>query len=438
MRIKISKKRESVFSWVTVITMSFAFVCVTFTKQLPIADNIVKADTQLSGRPVQVLAGHLSTDPVAGRKDYVYIVKKDDNSFQIAAYTPDDQLLFATPPDFTNPPQELVDVTDLDGDGNCEIIAVTLRGGYALHILNGDGTYRQPKFIFTGTIARTTVRTYDVLPFTGQRRIAVAATDISPAKVYFFNSNGSLIRSQDVPQSAQGEVLGAPGLMAGNINNSGGNEIVIVAKQRILAFNQDGLKLYYCQFVDNTPGASFTNVTAPDFIAGANQNFEGRRYGLYKLMDMDGDGDLELVVAGDAQGVLLQGGVFEVYNLPATGPLPRDYLGYSKRVWLPRANRRYTQIESVDNYYPPPPYLELPVEYKVTTGFNSVRDINADNIPEIVVTEYPDGNPAQPFVRIVNIMSNTFTAPLINGICLGVSPQNPADLLIYNPNGRTY
>src|SRR5262245_5695164 len=90
---------------------------------------LVNADIAFSQRPTQVKSGHLIGDPVPGRKDYVFRTKSTTQGLpnSLAAYTPEGQLLFSITPDGGF--NELIDVVDLDGDGNCEIIGIS-RGDF--------------------------------------------------------------------------------------------------------------------------------------------------------------------------------------------------------------------------------------------------------------------------------------------------------------------
>src|SRR5215467_8059642 len=86
------------------------------------APRVVRADTQLSQRPRGVRAGHLVSDPVPGRVDYIFREKNSGGPSTITAYAPGGTFLCSIPPDPSQPIQDLIDVVDLEGDGNAEII----------------------------------------------------------------------------------------------------------------------------------------------------------------------------------------------------------------------------------------------------------------------------------------------------------------------------
>ena len=211
--------------------------------------------------------------------------------------------------------------------------------------------------------------------------------------------------------------------MVGNINNLGGNEILVIGKCRLLAFNQNGQKLYYKQFVD--PNGSFTSYNPGiDKPPGSNLSWNGRRYGLYQLSDIDGNGDLELIMAADANNLNndIAGAVYEAYNVSASVQLD-GYIGRMWRTWI------------MNSSVAAPITINNPQAYYVGVPLLGITDVNADGIIEIVLTERnASGNPV---VRVINARTGAATGPLFNGMCLDVQhldkSQSLPDLIVYDP-----
>jgi hypothetical protein len=382
-----------------------------------------RADIQLGQRVDGIRSAHLVSDPVAGRRDYILRVKPIgapiSQGSTIVAYSPGGTQLLSIPPDPTQPIQDLIDVKDLDGDGNEEIIG-TFRGGTNLSpklwIYNGDGTLRASfSFPLNTAIGAGGVKIYDVLPQNGQKRIVVVPETRTytgaTINVYFFNSSGQVIASPAVSRTSGGNLLDDAGVVVGDINGSGGSEIFVVVKARILAFNQNGSKLYYRE-LSSSPW------------------MEGRRYGLYKLGNTNFDSDLELIIAADRVGGL--GAVYESYDVPAVALSGPDSLTISP-IWNISIHHSAPAFKPTNNN---------PFNYPIGVVFNGITDINADGVDEIVVTD-TDPNTGRPYVRIINTLSGTVTAPLINGICIGVARLDTTytlqHLIIYdtatvNPN----
>jgi hypothetical protein len=394
------------------------------------------ADTQLAQRPRDVRIGHLGSDPVAGRNDFIFREKVGATPSTITAYAPGGTLLFSIPPDPTQPIQELVDVVDMDNDGSAEIIGINGGDGASvapvLYIYDGYGNQRTRFTFFSGMLLSSQmIKIYNLWPNTTLKRLVVAPSATGPSFtgfanntfVYFFDSNGAILATPGVPQGPPGEFLGFPGVVVGDIDSSGGYDIFIVAKSRLLAFNQNGQKLYYKQFVD--PGGSFTSYnTALDKPSGSSMIWSGRRYGMYQLIDVNGDGDQELVVAADKNLIVnnIPGAVYEAYNVTATAQ-PDGYIGKMWQTWIMNSSMDATITNN------------NPQGYQVGVSFDGIADVNGDGVPDIVLTERnASGNPV---VRVINARTGAATGALINGICLDVRPfdstQGNPDLMVYDP-----
>ncbi|HEY0765475.1 MAG TPA: hypothetical protein VGD61_24065 [Pyrinomonadaceae bacterium] len=398
------------------------------------APRVVRADTQLAQRPRGVRAAHLISDPVPGRVDYIFRQKNSGSPSTITAYAPGGTFLCAIAPDPSQPIQDLVDVVDLDGDGNAEIIGSYSGNGStdfpALWIYNGNCTLRAK----WNTPAATTlgpqqVKIYDVLPANGQKRIVFVPNTfpnyVGPASVYFIDAWGNQVAQNIVPPNSAGtETLTFPGIAVGNIDNSGGNEIIVIAKSRLMAFNQNGQKLYYRQFVD--PAANFINYdTGKDIPVGSTNTLSGRRYGLFAFADVNGDGDLELILAADANNIIgnIPGAVYEAYDLSASAQNDNTHIRYIWQRWLPRADSNYMVTNN------------NPAGYPIGVPLDGIADVNADGIPEIMVTE-SDAMTGNPVIKAINGATGGLTGTLINGILLGLrrldGSQSLVDLIVYD------
>lgn len=395
----------------------------------------VHADTQLSQRPREVLVAHLGSDSVAGRKDFIFRLRDSGTSSTITAYAPGGTVLFSILPDPTQPIDEMIGAIDLDGDGSAEIIGIHKGDGVndppVLYVYDGYGN-QKTRFAFLNgmTLDSGGIKVYHLYPNSNQYHI-VAAPNTFPnytglannTFVYFFDSNGTIMATPGVPQGLPGEFLTFPGVIFGDVNNSNGFEIFVIAKSRLLAFDQNGKKLYYKQFVDS--GGSFTSYnTALDVPSGATTSLSGRRYGMYKLMDVNGDGDLELVVAADRNNLNngIPGAVYEAYNVTAS-PQSDGWIG-NIRMWQTWIMNSSTDVSITNNN---------PQGYTVGVSFDGITDVNGDGVPDIVVTENVSGTPV---VRVINARTGAVTGAVINGFCLDVhffdTTQPLPDLVIYD------
>ena len=370
-----------------------------------------RADVQIGQRVEGVRFAHLVSDPVAGRRDYIFRVKNPGVPSTIVAYSPGGTQIMSIPPDPTQPIQELVDTQDLDGDGNAEIIGV-YRGGMnlipKLWIYNGNGTLRASfTFPLSTQIRAGCIKIYDVIPKNGQKRIVVVPETRegysgSQINVYFFNSSGQVIASPIVTRTSGGNLLDDVGVVAGDINGAGGSEIFVVVKSRILAFNQNGSKLYYKELPVSDP-------------------LGGRRYGIYKLENTNFDSDWELIVAADRVGGL--GALYESYDVSAS--VQSD--GTITPLWSVSLPNSAPIHKPVNNN---------PVSYPIGVVFTGINDVNADGIQDIVVTD-TDPSTGLAFVRVIQTQTGVATGSLISGICIGVSKldtnTNLQQLIIYDP-----
>jgi hypothetical protein len=374
--------------------------------------------------------------------------RRPDNSLIFRVDTTKDPMF----PNETYPPmQEIVDVADLNGDGSVEIIGIFEAGRPsvdipqsqrlerpAIYVFNSDGSVRwnteqtQRFTNDTGRIRKVLalkshrVKVYDVLsnsPVKTKRIVAVPNTQQTTgpndddyanernaqgylneeAYVYFYDYNGGLpdtgtnpvpapvpATTESLAQYPNREMLSNPGVVVGNIDDAGGdNEIVVIAKQRILVFNQDGSKVYYKQFVD--PGGGFTNYNNNGDAPPGYLPWEGRRYGLYKLVDIDppsAGGKLELIMAADGNSLPCDnspGAVYQAFDfsLFSTGD---GYVGPNASRW--QVHRKASSSELTPSDSP-----IWPEGYKVGVPFSGIQDINGDGFDEIVVGEITDTRP---------------------------------------------
>jgi hypothetical protein len=420
----------------------------------------VLADVQISNNPRAVRVGNLKIGSQSAQLAYLFLTGPNGNGDTfLEAWAPGNRLLFSVNTKGPNRPamQELVDVTDLNGDGNDEIVGYY--GGDACNLLvpvvyvyNGDGTLRwrsnqfpsqfQPKM----DLGRGGIKIYDLVGSIPRQKYIVAVPNTfistcSPGFIDFANSNPNSQGSVNfydyngakvtffVPGSGSPpggrEITSFPGVVVGDIDNSGDNEVVIIAKSRVLVFNQDGQKLYYKQFVDSARG--FTDYSADQDDPDGSGGFDpwgGRRYGLYRLANIDTDPALELIMAGDTNtilGPISPGALYEAYNLP---PSSSDgYLG--NPIWS--THYRATSVALTPNNWPEGYQLGVPL--------NGINDIDGDGVVEIVVTEAPDSS-GTPHIRVIDARNGNIYSPQTdNGICIDVlrwtSTQNFRDLVVY-------
>ena len=419
----------------------------TSERHLDILNSSVAADTSFEHRPRSVRVAQLSV----GRKDFIFFERDDGERGSITAVAPGGELIFTIPPDSTQPINELLDVTDLDGDGRSEIIGI-YRGSPddpdvgrrppALWIYNSKGTLRT-RYSFTSpsrlTLSHLSVKIY---PAGSQKRIVVAPDTFyitpdetsSHSAVYFFNGNGEVLSAVNIPANCLrpcgGEILTFPSVLVGNIDNSGGLEVVVVAKSRFVIFSEGGEKLSCKQFVQ--PGAPCDR-----YLVDADPA-QGRRYGMQQLIDIDGDGDLELILAADANPVAIAPGLYEAYKIG--GALRGD--GAIQPMWrvqIPGSNRDFRSIRGT-----------LPnSNYQVGVPRNGVDDINRDGRVDLVLTE--SRRKGRVFVRMIDAITGSVndciddaTGSPLKGICLDVRFLDNSqqikfrDLLIFDPEAGVH
>ena len=412
------------------------------------------ANAQLGGDPISSRVGHLSSDPYPLRADYIFLVTDptdtssppENRRTYLEAWRPDGVQLFRVNTTVVNnngqfPMQEIIDVVDLNGDGDAEIIGIF--EGEAMReerpiifVYNGDGSlqWNTEQFVIeTGRLRRKMglkaprVRIYDA-PGGTKRIVAVPNTNgdntgtftnngvsdyandssasgytNAESYVYFYDYNGGLpdiSPTQPVPtpvppntnepgRYASREMTSFPGIVVGDIDHSGDNEIVVVAKQRILVFDHNGAKVVYKQFVD--PGVNFTtfpNSELDDPDGTMNNTYhawQGRRYGVYKLTNIDTDSSLELVIAADENALPCcnsPGAVYQAFDFDNFSP-GDGYIGASASRWQVHSattkatSGELTPMDSGGN-------LIWPRGYKVGVPFMGIQDVNGDGYDDIV------------------------------------------------------
>lgn len=435
-------------------------------------------DVQAQANPRFTRLAHLSGDPVAGRLDYVVLtgpLSTTDKRTYIQAWanagTPVFNPILTSA---TQPVEILIDVIDLDGDGNAEIVGIYPGDSCtsaipALYVFNGDGSQRvKYDFPVKTDLSALNVVVYDVLGTSPlKRRIVVAPNTGNPdcpidfgnsntsANVYFFDfpnpSNWSLLASPSVARSTGQtpcggmgctEIMTFPGVLVGDIDNSGSNEIVVIVKSRILVFSQDGIKRYYKQVADSdvpfSQDAASYNTDHDTSISGFAV-FGGRRYGVYKLINIDTEPNLELVIAADGNPIVdttSPGALYQAYDLPATST---D--GYMMRTWglWDTVLRGSTQALTPTSY---------PSGYVLGVPLSGIDDINGDGIPEIVTSQLSSTPGDPPNIVIINARTGSkqdavsTQGGLVRGVCLDVLPLRQSssfkDLILYNPNNQKY
>jgi len=403
---------------------------------------------QLLGNPRGLRIAPLASDAVADRLDYVIKTGPKGGQPSLEAYAPGDVRLFAVADSSIDPSLDLmlVDVVDLTGQGQPVAIVIG-NGPYptapVLYLIGANGTIQAQYTCFPQrtSLNAGSVRAYDVAGTTQKRIIAAPNTFFAdrsgPASVsvYFFDPNLSVLAAPVVDIGPQGEMLTFPAVAAGDIAGTG-TQIVVMSKSRLLLFDQNGNKIFYNQFVD--PNGSFTRYNADADKppagtqlppgTGTNPSYEGRRYGLYRLLDVDADGKLELVVCGDRinQSSIIPGAVYEAYDLDAHSG---SYIAPKWRVGLPLSS-------TPSKKFP----FKAPSGYEIGVPVKGIDDLNGDGIPEIVLTDINARN--RPIVRFINARTGAVTNGGIRGICLDVvrfrGNTMPADLVIYDPVTKTH
>ena len=219
-------------------------------------------------------------------------------------------------------------VSDLDNDGDMEIIRGGTNGVYIWH---HDGTNfgsQQPVFTITDKAFYTPPIVCD-LENDGVKDILVLGINDKNhppyiGKVYVINSSGNLKTGWESGAGSfeVDEYWHAPGIAVGNLDGAGALEIVTSGKEKMLILNADGTVL---------------------------QDIYLRRFYPYKstpvIGDIDGDDDLEVVITDRANGDLLG---YNYDGKPAKGfPLKMDIGSYGSACLTDLEHNGKTDIVAV-------------------------------------------------------------------------------------------
>ena len=264
----------------------------------------------------------------------------------LVAYAAGGTQLFSVARNPQRPLQDLIDLADLDGDGFPEVIGI-FRGDLSnpgvLYIYD---TRAGSLFTFA-TPLKTSLSpgAVKVLPAgVNRRQVVLVANTFNSAlspdyanqsatssiPIWFCDKSACTAKATVPGTGPVGnrEILTFPATMIGDVDgNAATQEVVIIVKSRILVLNSDGSRRAFTEIV--SPGGNFTSYNAsadkPGAVAGDNNcalgdpnlKWEGRRYGMYQLANIDSDGALELLVAADANPIITgsPGAVYEAYDL---------------------------------------------------------------------------------------------------------------------------
>ena len=403
------------------------------------------------GKRVSVRTGH-----VFGGTETDYVISSASTSSgpsQIQVFRPTDtttpSLTISPPAPNTN--LRLLDVIDLDRDGFDDIIAFNGNNGQAdtnqgaLYIFDKNSS--QPKAAlltqsgnFCNGSGGTVFGSTGLVPKIYQRRdgkynivvsYSTAGTGF-PGSVFFLkaNPNGSGILPPlriDLPPYTAcpmqcvncNDGIEFPAIAVGDIDPASGNgkEVVILSKDRLLVFNEDGTKYYFRQFVD--PNHGFSDYTSSD-----STGVQGRRYGHIQIVnDLDGDGKKDLVVLADALPLSTTGGinatfaVLQAFHLdPPSGAVTNG--GYETTIGnvvkIPGANSGLTSA---------PPRYGLTVD--------GIQDVDGDGREEVIVSNNT------PAVQVWKFQNGAWQViAQFTGTCLDVvkldRSQSVPDIIVYN------
>lgn len=329
--------------------------------------------------------------------------------------------------DAQQPLADLIDIADLDGNGSPEIIGI-FRGIFGKNASGGLALVRPVIYVFraNGSLlyrfelpARTSLNPGAVKvldgPSAGKKQVVVAANTFTstvnlPAgefdfancqaagptctpgaslSLYFCDIAGCVagpsVAASGTPPNR--EILTFPAVMIGDVEPArAGSEVVILSKSRILVVGQNRSAVTFRQFVQ--PGAAFTSYDATqdkplvgqngcDSVAMSGLAYGGRRYGLYRLVNLDSDAALELLIAGDGININngLAGGLYEAYDL--AGLPGGDHIPFKWRTCLQKSAFGFTGEVS-----------GLPQGYAIgVTARGMTTDFNGDGVVDVVATE---------------------------------------------------
>jgi len=419
--------------------------------------------SQLAGHPVCVfhgnvlpggdaafvfLAGARMAEP--GTTNAIQIVSKDGT-----------QLVASLPLTSAQSPTFFVAVADIDQDGVDEIVALypgtaaaaPVIYAYKTKLKNGNLKIRR-KFTYAFPagvgVGKDSVKVYGrsaggqmIVAAPDTFSFAYAASN-SSAPVVFIDGAGNAapfavpVKASSNPNDR--EILTFPGVVAGM------KHVVVIAKSRLLVFDKDNPASHmFYQFVD--PGSnSFTQYNAD---ADA---YEGRRYGLYRLIETSSgtklivaaDGNIDTKLPPAATAPAIPGAVYEVYPIGITAQAA--YLGAEKRVAF--ENSSIVLMYQRDSNGKPMtfadgrliPAIAVPDGYQIGAPLNGITTLNSK--PLVVASQIDLSMASKPVsVRIVNLEGQAVVNPGISGLCLNVA-VDPAgaflELLVYHLNSQKH
>lgn len=366
---------------------------------------------------------------------------------------------------------KLIDVIDLNGDGEDEIIGVndntisdeeSLGGLFIYNALNLE----KPLLLLKGqqqevaderytneSITADSIKIYKLN--NGNYGLVVAggvAGTTFDATIHFYqlDKNGVIHDNpQKFPSPCQrpgcNDALSYPMIAVDDIDGDGFKEVVIMAKAKVLVFKGDGTTikdagtpLYYTQFVD--PYAGFTNYNVFRDYNGEYGPI-GYRYGQMEIVrDLNGDGIKDLIVTADALPILSYENysyprmIIEAFKLQPPNNARGGYLQHLGPLTSPNTSPSFAGIivEGANRLSD-----TLPGAPPLGSNINSIKDVNGDGFPEVIVSGRHN---KKLFTDIYtfNIKNGWQKLKRLSGTCLDIinldinsQPQLP-DIIIWN------
>jgi len=396
--------------------MLFRKTCICFVFCAVLACGVLAAQgVDIGGNLRSSRLTDLPSSPL-GVADFVLgLGAKNNPANALVAYAAGGTQLFSVARNPQRPLQDLIDLADLDGDGFPEVIGI-FRGDLSnpgmLYIYD---TRAGSLFTFA-TPLKTSLSpgAVKVLPAGGNRRQVVLVANtfnsaLSPdyanqsatssIPIWFCDKSACTAKATVPGTGPVGnrEILTFPATMIGDVDgNAATQEVVVIVKSRILVFNSDGSRRAFTEIV--SPGGNFTSYNAsadkPGAVAGDNNcalddpnlKWEGRRYGMYQLANIDSDGALELLVAADANPIVngIAGAVYEAYDLNTAAD--NTYLQRKWRTCLQRSSNAFNGT------------IPLPAGYSLGVPIQGITDVTGDGVADIVTTELNTANKTLPHI----------------------------------------
>jgi hypothetical protein len=329
-------------------------------------------------------------------------------------------------------------ISDFNKDGKDDI-AIYTPGGISIDLSNGDGTFTAFGATYAGIYGAFTLDVTDIdgdgnldlVVGQGQSGIYLPPTNgLGIMMILMGNGDGTFRGAPVYPNSAGGGLHGA--FAAGDFNNDGNIDVLSIASQQgggllLLTGNGKGTL---------TPQTINTSVV-PSFVAAADINGDGKLDAVTLTTTTDNSGNVNLALVtlnGNGDGTFATPVSYPVGTPSPNGFFPNLALGDTRATGKPDAvlyeNGSLYLLENNGNGT-----FAAPVLVDTENGFQALAavDVNGDGKADIVAVT---STPVDPFTTTNSLLvylsqgNGTFAAP----VTVAASLTDAADMIVADVN----